>query len=480
MKKLFTPPHFLGLFFVLMLFSCTKDDLENNATTSITNQLKNDLKLDQFSNKNISDNLVVNWEASSKIEKEDFEIYEIEANEKKPSTIESNLFQSKLKYELIAIKNGTVVHSYLVEAYSNLKHGLFPNSIQGLKNFTGTLNIFELNGKQIGQIVIINGNANTPSNDSSLDPLANAINLFYESKNTTNKIPACNQITTVPVIHEEWTDHFNVCTSPTGAYIGTFYMSTTYSSYTTYMSVAYDCDQAGDAYHILQRTSTYRDVVVYDKIDYTQLDPCSKAILEQIISGNSIKNIINQFAGSSSQFTWTLVTNDGSNFGNSNNIAETNWNNATENTYLTEIKSSYANTATRLSIARTIVHEAIHSYILSYLDSGIATFTSAFPELWDELVAKKYGDLNTAEGWNQYHHQEMARNYVTTIANALSVWDNNQNSNQYYIDLAWGGLIETDIFNQTTDLTAEDRIRIAESNKAEDLNNSNALSNPCN
>ena len=175
-----------------MLFSCTKDDLENNTTTSITNQLKNDLKLEKFANKNISDNLVVNWEASSKIEREDFEIYEIEANEKKPSTIESNLFQSKLKYELIAIKNGTEVNSYLIEAYSNLKHGLFPNSIQSLKNFTGTLNIFELSGKQIGQIVIIKGNANTTSNDSSLNPLANAINLFYKSKSTTNKIPACN------------------------------------------------------------------------------------------------------------------------------------------------------------------------------------------------------------------------------------------------------------------------------------------------
>lgn len=264
-----------------MLFSCTKDDLENNATNSITNQLKSDLKLDQFANKNISGNLVVNWEAFSKIEKEDFEIYEIEAHEKKPSTIESNLFQSELKYELIAIKNGNEVHSYLIEAYSNLKHGLFPNSIQSLKNFTGTLTVFELSGKQIGQLVIINGNANTPSNDSSLDPLANAINLFYESKKTTNRLPACNQITTVPVVHEEWIDYFNVWTTASGAYIGTFFMSTTYSSYITYMSVAYDCDQPGDSYHILQRTSTYRDVVV------NVSDPCQTASITTALSKDS-------------------------------------------------------------------------------------------------------------------------------------------------------------------------------------------------
>lgn len=74
----------------------------------------------------------------------------------------------------------------------------------------------------------------------------------------------------------------------------------------------------------------------------------------------------------------------------------------------------------------------------------------------------------------------MARNYVATITNALAVWDNNHNNTQYYTDLAWGGLIETDIFNQTTDLTDEDRIRIADSNQSEDLNNSDAIGNPCN
>ena len=221
-----------------------------------------------------------------------------------------------------------------------------------------------------------------------------------------------------------------------------------------------------------------------DQIDTANLDSCSKAILEAIQNGNSIEDIINQFAGEDSQFSWSLVTNDGSNFENSENLAETNWNNATANSYITEIKSSYSSSATRLSIARTIVHEAIHAYILSYIDIAAQGNSSAsyseFPDLWNQLVAKKYGDPNTTSGWNQYHHEEMARNYVTTIANALAIWDNNQNSSQYYTDLAWGGLFETEIFNQTSDLTAEDRERIAESNRSEDLNNSNAQGNPCN
>ena len=109
--KLFTPPRFLLLFLALLLFSCTSDDLENNSTNPVINQLKNDLNLDQFKNKNIAENLVVNWQTLSRIDKDGFEIYEIEAIEKNPSKIESNLFQSELKYELISIKNNNEIHS---------------------------------------------------------------------------------------------------------------------------------------------------------------------------------------------------------------------------------------------------------------------------------------------------------------------------------------------------------------------------------
>jgi hypothetical protein len=264
-----------------MLFSCSKDDLENNAANSITNQLKNDLKLDQFSNKNISENLVVNWEAFSKIEKEDFEIYEIEVNEKKPSTIESNLFQSKLKYELIAIKNGTEVNSYLVEAYSNLNHDLFPNSIQSLKNFTGTLNVYELNGNLIGQLLIFNGTAKNTSGKSTIEPLNKIINLFNLKQNKSNKIPACYEAYIVFTVAYAYTDHYSSVT--VGNYTHLTFVKTTLETSTTtsYLSSPYPCGTNGDSYHILQRTSTYRDVV--DAVS----DPCKTASITTALSKNS-------------------------------------------------------------------------------------------------------------------------------------------------------------------------------------------------
>jgi hypothetical protein len=74
------------------------------------------LKLDQFAKKNFETNIIVNWDAFSRIEKEGLTIYEIPITEINQTTIKSVLFQ-ELKYGLIAIKKGGEMHSYLIEAF---------------------------------------------------------------------------------------------------------------------------------------------------------------------------------------------------------------------------------------------------------------------------------------------------------------------------------------------------------------------------
>lgn len=107
MKKNNYKDSYLKIGFILMTFfflSCSNEDLEKNPTDTITTQLQKDLKLDHFTNKNIADNVTVNWKSIKKIEKDSTEIYEIEAAEKNKTVLESKLFQKSLKYELIAIK----------------------------------------------------------------------------------------------------------------------------------------------------------------------------------------------------------------------------------------------------------------------------------------------------------------------------------------------------------------------------------------
>ena len=240
----------------------------------------------------------------------------------------------------------------------------------------------------------------------------------------------------------------------------------------------WDWDDAGGDFGGGSGTGGNSNATIDDKIDIDNLDPCSKAILEAIQDGKAIEDIVNQFAEENSDFNWTIETS------NTSSEATTDWLNNTSNNYITKIDPDFKNSATKIAIARTMVHEAIHAYILSYIDiakNGDPELSfKTFPELWNDLVAKKYGDPNTASGWNKYHHEEMARNYVSTISNAISIWDNNQNTDQYYKDLAWGGLLNAQIFQSTTDLSGADRTRIQNINIAEDTDSATAQGNPCN
>jgi hypothetical protein len=47
-----------------------------------------------------------------------------------------------------------------------------------------------------------------PSNNSNLDPLDEAINLFYKSKNTTSRVPSCNITQFVPIIYQREVRHY--------------------------------------------------------------------------------------------------------------------------------------------------------------------------------------------------------------------------------------------------------------------------------
>ncbi|WP_367755686.1 hypothetical protein [Flavobacterium sp. WC2430] len=206
-------------------------------------------------------NLVVNWETFSKIEKDGFEIYEIEVSEKKASEIESNLFQNQLKYELIAIKKGTEINSYLVEAYTSLNHTLFTNSIENLSNFTGTLNVFQLDETSVGQLVIFNGHSKNTTEKSVIEPLNEVINFYSYKQSLTNKAPECVETYIVYTYALENTNHYSSVT--VGNYTQLTYRNTTQETIitTSFMNTPYPCGTNGDSYYILYRTTINRDVI---------------------------------------------------------------------------------------------------------------------------------------------------------------------------------------------------------------------------
>ncbi|MNF78768.1 hypothetical protein D3C84_609630 [compost metagenome] len=229
--------------------------------------MQNELKLDQFTNKNISENTTVKWNSINVFKKDSLEVYEIELVEKNDIKIKSKHFQADLKYELIAVKQNNVIHSYLIEAFSSAKNKLFSGTIQDLNSYSGTLNIYDLNGKQINQLLVKNGNARNTSNNVDLEPLKNAINMFYKpsKKNLTNRLPDCTMKFRVPIHHDIYKEEYKVVTYDTGELIDIFYLGTklidTYNTY-TYMSVEYPCDSSADEVHIPYTTIVRNNVTV--------------------------------------------------------------------------------------------------------------------------------------------------------------------------------------------------------------------------
>lgn len=268
-----------------MIFSCSNDEeIGTIKSDPIISQLQNSLHLDKFTDQNISENLEVNWNDVNKTTANGIEIYEIEISEKEMTKIKSGQFQEKLKYELIGIKQNDSMHTYLVEAFSNLNDRLYSQSIKDLQYYSGFLNVYDFNGNNLGQISIKEGRALSTSKNQVLTELINTINLFSKPslKSLTNRIANC--VYTVPIYHEIFLEKYKIVQTVDGKILDiTFLGSKKIDSYTTYLIVSYPCESGADEIHIPYRRKEYQIINVS-----SQTDPCSTGVILSNISQNAV------------------------------------------------------------------------------------------------------------------------------------------------------------------------------------------------
>lgn len=264
----------------VLIFSCTNNDSEPPTPVSMTKKMQNDLKLDQFANKNLE----VNWENLQRTVKDSTEINEIEVTEKVKSEMISELLQKEVKYELIAVKNKGKVNSYLIEAFTNLNYEAFPANIQNLNKFAGTLNVYELNGTKIGQLTVLEGKAENPLENNLLEPLKTAINLFYKPKSLTKKVPQCNSVISVYSVEEVWTHRYSYNVTPSGVITNFKDLgeSLTSTKSTLLYSEILPCGSSGNQE---PRSATIHRIRVeqYDKtiVDDSYSNPCAKLNIQR-------------------------------------------------------------------------------------------------------------------------------------------------------------------------------------------------------
>jgi hypothetical protein len=108
-------------------------------------------------------------------------------------------------------------------------------------------------------------------------------------------------------------------------------------------------------------------------------------------------------------------------------------------TNITTISENYLQNATRLSIARTIIHESVHAYINSTL-KRLPGFVNMSLRQKMQAYARENGITDTP----RFHHEFMGQ-YVNGMAYSLYQWDKRYGNGgyfgwDYYKAMAYAGL----------------------------------------
>lgn len=169
---------------------------------------------------------------------------------------------------------------------------------------------------------------------------------------------------------------------------------------------------------------------------------------------NNINWILNNFKDGNEPSEFNLKFEMSSELRNQTNATTTN----SGKTFIIKINQNRAeNINTVLTIARTIIHEGIHARLREFAVRKGSNETS-FPGVYDYFRRFK-------KNWD---HQQMADYYRSTIARGLKQFDNGQNSDQFYNDMAWEGLAnivdENNVPNQIY-TEAWKKLTIAEQNR---------------
>ncbi len=175
-----------------------------------------------------------------------------------------------------------------------------------------------------------------------------------------------------------------------------------------------------------------RDDFNYNKIDDSKLKPCMQSILYSLkgLTNGSVAQIIQTFSGAVPGYNWEVK--DGS-LPPSINASTSTIFNTSSGTVTTIFDASKFTNSTDLSIARTILHESIHAYVVAV----------TYNTLTDSAQRKQLLGSDWLSVFLNYGHDYITTTYLTPMVSALLEYSGNKDYDVTWLycnDLAWGGL----------------------------------------
>jgi hypothetical protein len=190
------------------------------------------------------------------------------------------------------------------------------------------------------------------------------------------------------------------------------------------------------------------------------LQPCQTAVLNRLVNmssmpvtdGGLLAFVVNQFGGDNTKYNWALQNGSLS----PGTYGSTGPYDKQYHFVTTTFDASQWRNASDLSIARTMLHEAVHAYLLSYFADNYSLAKAEYPDLVEAYTSAGVANPNIPQ------HNFIAQDLLNDIAYALQQYGVSQGyslPSQFYSDMAWGGLESSNSFKK---LSQADRERISD------------------
>jgi hypothetical protein len=169
------------------------------------------------------------------------------------------------------------------------------------------------------------------------------------------------------------------------------------------------------------------------------LTPCQTAVLNDLknmsASGQGmLAYIVQKFGGNATGYNWRFVSGNLP-FGT---FGSTGPYDKTHRVITTTFDARQMRNASDLSVARTMLHEAVHAYVVTYFANSPQYANASYPDLVAAYAAAGAANPNIP------HHNFMGQqNWLSDLAWGLQQYGINRGHSlpdQYYADMAWGGL----------------------------------------
>ena len=226
-----------------------------------------------------------------------------------------------------------------------------------------------------------------------------------------------------------------------------------------------------------------------NKIFYLIDKPCQNQIVKDILTVSSpLTDLINQTFNSSEKVNvkfsnGNLPDNDGDGLPDGNAYTNPFYSgNANNFSISIRFDNSFLETSTDLGIVAVTLHELIHAQLIQlYIKGELISTSTQYEDLLNAFIAF-YNDpnQNTFDPLDNEIHNAM-NNFIEQIGNSIYNYANSKNINvsaQYCINLAWGTMSGTELFQEV--LTQTEQINNNNIFAYEQDNMAQATGTPCN